>query len=220
MSGPLRVTARLWGRLMLPHEGVLYLDALLMAARARLDCMPPITDESQIVEIPIPVAKSSCGRYYLASASIARVVERETRHVNKRFPTAEWQQLGGQKANRVQLSAGPSKHFRTPTEAHRLEADELVWYCVGDADQIRELLASITALGRLRGHGEGEVREWRVEPCETWHGFPVLAVDGAALRTLPLDTEGLRAHYRRQGNLLPPYWRRSTETEVAAPVPR
>ena len=219
---PLKITAELYGRVMLPREGVIHLDALLMAAVARVEGRPPPLDETQLEEIPIPVAKSACGSYYLASASVGAVRARELRWINKRFPIAEWQQLGGGKsAQRVQLSAGPSKSFRIPAEAHRVEGDRLLWWCVGERAPIERLLSAITSVGRLRGHGEGEVRRWIVEPCEPWgEGFPVLSPEGAALRTLPLDTPGLGAHVPRFGNLAPPYWRRSTEEPVAAPVPR
>jgi CRISPR type IV-associated protein Csf3 len=218
---PLKITAELYGRVLLPREGVIHLDALLMAAVARVEMLPLVLDEERMAEIPIPVAKSECGRYYLASASVQKVQKHESRWINKRFPIAEWQQLGGGKsAQRVQLSAGPSKNFRLPAEAHHIEGQRLTWWCVGDRERITYLLGAITSVGRLRGHGEGEVRSWTVEPCEPWEGFPVLSPDGAALRTLPLDTPRLGEHVPRFGNLAPPYWRRSTEEPVAAPVPR
>lgn len=222
MMEPLEIRAELYGRVMLPAEGVIHLDALLMAAVARIECRPLALDETQLAEIPIPVARSACGRYYLASASVSHVRAREVRWINKRFPIAEWQQLGaGKSAQRVQVSAGPSKSFRTPAEAHRLEGDQLTWWCVGERDAIDRLLGAITSVGRLRGHGEGEVRTWAVEPCEPWgEGFPVLSADGSALRTLPLDTPGLGEHVPRFGNLAPPYWRRTTEELVAAPMVR
>lgn len=220
MSEPLEVVATLYGRVMLPSYGV-HLDALLMAAVARIEMLPPLVDPADAVDIPIPVERSACGRYYLASASSCRVVGRDVRHINKRFPIAEWQQLGGGKsAQRIQLSAGASKSFRIPTEAHRVEGQRITWWCVGEREEIARLLSVITSVGRLRGHGEGEVRAWTVEPCEPWPGFPVLGREGEALRNLPLDTPGLGAHVPRFGNLTPPYHLRTTEQPIAGAMPR
>ena len=89
--------------------------------------------------------------------------------------------------SRVQESTGPSKGFRIPRE--HLHIDKLEWYCIGHREHISDLLCNVTALGKKRGVGMGEVvvGSWRVEPIEPWDGFPVLR-DGA-----------LCAHYHRIG---------------------
>lgn len=216
---PLEVTATLYGRVILPRAGYVHLDGLLAWAAWARSGDPPALDETQIVRYPIPVAESECGRYHLASASACAVRFREKRYVNKRFPVAEWQMLGGGKsANRIQINAGPSKGFRIPLEAHHLEDHEIRWWCIGDRDEIEALLSLVTHVGRLRGHGEGEVREWRVEPCKPWgDGFPVLR-DGRPLRHLPLDTPGLGEHLPQFGTLTYPYHSVHLEEPIAGPM--
>lgn len=215
---PLRIIAEMESRLILPPEGI-HLDALLMAAAARRDDAPPLytqADAANAKPLDIPIALSACGRYYLATTSIQHVDQRELRYVNRRFPLAEAIVFGAPSMRRVQMSEGSCKQYRIPVEA--VHARELHWYAVGDADGVRELLSLVSRLGRRRGVGEGTVLRWRVEEMdEVWDGFPVLSADGAAMRHLPFDVEGLRDYAVRIGCVRPPYWARAREEEVACP---
>jgi CRISPR type IV-associated protein Csf3 len=213
---PLRVTAEMASRTLAPSEG-LHLDGLLMAAVCKRDGIPPLTSQADALAAPpieIPIALSNCGRYYLTSSSIGDTLARELRYLNKRFPMAEAVVLGDSKLKRVATGSGPCKAFRIPVEAQHVP--QFTWYAVGDPGQVRELLTLITRLGRRRVVGEGLVREWRVEECETWPGFPVLK-DGRPLRPLPIDADGLVDYSIRFGRLSPPYWLRVGEEEVACP---
>lgn len=213
---PLRVTAEMATRLVISADG-LHLDGLLMAAVAKRDDLPPLYTQADALRAPaldIPIARSSCGRYYLASAAIGDAIARELRYVQRRFPLHEAIAMGAPSLKRVATNAGACKAFRIPVEAQHMPT--LTWYAVGNEDGVRELLGWITRLGRRRAVGEGLVREWRVEPCEPWEGFPVLR-DGRPLRHLPLDVEGLGEHAVRIGRVSPPYWLRVDEQEVAAP---
>ena len=219
---PLAITARLWGRLILPTEGYVHLDALLAWAVCQVECRPPVLDSDAVPPVEIPIARSACGRYHLCSASVSTTRQREARWVNKRFPVEWWQMLGaGPTANRIQTNAGPSKGFRFPVEAAFLEDDALRWWCVGDRTRVGELLELVTHIGRRRAVGEGEVRAWSVEPCEPWgDGFPVLGPAGEVLRHLPHDTEGVGEHVPRIGCVTFPYWLRTEEDSILAPAPR
>lgn len=217
---PLRVVAALVTRLLMPQEGYFHLDAIVMAAQARALGLPPLLtmrEAAEAPELPIPIAKSECGRYYLASAN-ERVepVARETRWVNRRFPTQEAIAFGGDKIARIETNAGLSKAFRIPAETQHIE--RLTWWCIGEPGELRALLSLVSRLGKRRVAGEGLVREWSVEPCERWDdGFPVLR-DGLPTRHLPLDAHGLGDGYEmREGRLRPPYWCRLGEEWVACP---
>jgi CRISPR type IV-associated protein Csf3 len=215
---PLHIVAEMETRLILPPEGI-HLDALLMAAVARRDDAPPLYTQADAVEaqpLDIPIALSACGRYYLATTSIQHVSEREHRWLNRRFPLQEAIALGGPKVRRIQQSEGACKAYRIPVETAHVA--ELHWYAVGDADGVRRLLDLVSRLGRRRAVGEGTVLRWRVvELDEVWDGFPTLSADGAAMRHLPLDVEGLRDYAVRIGCVRPPYWARAREQEVACP---
>jgi CRISPR type IV-associated protein Csf3 len=215
----LRVEADLVSRLVLPVERVIHLDALLMAAYARREGLPMLADQGAVERaepLPIPIDRSACGRYFLASASLGAPVAREVRYVQRRFPLSEAIVMGGAALKRVATNAGACKAFRVPVETAHVPT--LAWYALGDLDGVRELLGWVTRLGRRRAVGEGEVRAWRVvEERETWAGFPVMSADGRPLRYLPIDTVGLGDHEPRLARLMPPYWGRVGEEPVACP---
>lgn len=212
---PLRVEARL-GRAIVNPSRRIALDSLLAAAVAQRDHLPPPID-GEIVPIEIPVERSACGRYHLASFSEATVEARSRAHISKRPIVDEAQMFASEKVTRIQISAGPSKGYRIPIETGHLVGDRLVWWCIGDADHIRALLATIHHLGKRRAVGYGRILEWLVEPCEPWgDGFPVVR-DGRALRPLPADHEGVTERRLAMGALSYPYWQRERWEEVLVP---
>lgn len=215
---PLVVTARLSGGIALPN-GPLALDALLMAARAARDGLPPLSvvGLQNAVDLEIPIARSECGRLHLASFAQYAVDETEASWISRKFPIPEAQMLGEARFKRVNISAGAQKSYRLPLELIHVVDDTLTWWCVGDAEGLRELLLGVTHLGKRRAAGKGRVVQWAVEPCEPWPGFPVLR-DGRPTRTLPLDWPGLEDYDRAFRVLTPPYWDHAREQECAIPI--
>jgi CRISPR type IV-associated protein Csf3 len=219
---PLRVTAHLCaagGALALP-DGYLHLDSLLASSVALRDGLPPAQDASEILPIEIPVEREPAGRFHLCSASVVAMEAHALKYVNRRFPVAEAQAIAVPSLRRINIASGAQKSYRIPMETSRSTGDRLSFYLVGDRDEIADLLSLVTHLGKRRGVGLGRLERWEVkEEGEPWHGFPVLAPDGAALRHLPLDWTGLGAHLPRYGRLSYPYWLKTGEIEIAAPIP-
>lgn len=215
---PLAITARTQGPIHLGAFGGIALDALLAEVAWRMSGDPPATCPDEVTRYEIPVQLEPGGRFHLASMSVGAYERMERRHIVRRFPI-ERAQCVGREINRVSMGSGPHRDYRFPLEAGHLADDQLRWWAIGDAEAIRGMLAFVTHLGRRRAVGLGAVREWIVDPCEPWDGFPVLAPNGAALRHLPLDWPGLGAHAPRMGRLTYPYHHLSREREetVAAP---
>lgn len=213
MSEPLRVTAEL--DTAVACDRAIHLDALLAAAVALRDGMAPAAHAGEMVDIEIPVERSACGRYHLASVGLSETETHELKYINRRFPIAEAQWLGDKKLRRIDLSAGPQKHFRIPLETRHPREGRVLFYAVGDGAAIERLMALITHLGRRRAVGLGRVRMWYVELCAPWEGFPVLSAEGRALRNLPLDTPGLRKVECGFERLSYPYWLASGRMELA-----
>lgn len=209
---PLRVEARVSGAVSM-RVGVA-LDALLMAAVATRDDLPPIgVGEPRDIEIPIARRDG----IYLASHGIADVEARERRFLTKRFPLAEAQAIGDPKMRVIKQSAGLTKNFRIPTETQHLRDDTVTWFAIGDAGQVRDLLAWVQYIGKKRSVGLGRVASWSVsEPSDTWEGFPVVR-DGRPLRNLPVDWPGLDEPRRGFAVLHPPYWEQWRAEECAVP---
>lgn len=212
---PLRVTCALVAGAVLPVERCLHLDGLLAAAVCMVADLHAATP-ADVVPVEIPVERSACGRYHLASAlTWAQADAREVRYVQRRFPVSEAIAYGDARLRRIHQSAGAQKSYRIPAE--RTHTGLLEAWCVGDADAIRALLETVTRIGRRRAAGEGLVRAWTVEPCDPWgDGFPVLR-DGAPLRHLPLGVPGLGVSETRIGRVSYPYWMRVGEEMVACP---
>lgn len=213
---PLVVQATLVSRLVMASP--IHLDALLMSAVAKRDDLPPLTTQREALCAPtveIPIERSACGRYYLASAAIGEVAAHELRYVQKRFPMQEALALSADVTKRIDTNSGQCKAFRIPVEAKHI--DTLTWYAQGDADAVRSLLPLVTRLGKRRSAGEGLVSQWTVSDAETWEGFPVLLA-GRPLRNLPADAPGLDVCFPvTVGRSFPPYWLRAGEEEIAAP---
>lgn len=187
---PLRIAASLASDIANPLRPPA-LDALLAYARAVFEEQREPPDPAApcpTVDLSDVLARSPCGRYYLASFGLAEPEERSRgRFVNRRFPIAEAQMMGSPKITTLNLSGGPAKSFRIPLETAWLKGDEIEWFALGDAAKIRALLVWITHLGKRRGVGLGKIARWTVAPCISWgDGFPVIR-DARPLRNLPID---------------------------------
>lgn len=198
---PLRVVAHLEG----PIVSLPMLDSLLAKAIADLEGLPPVMVGDAYADIDIPVMRSPCGRYHLASAPIGRAECYEMRHRNRRFPMAEAQRFAAPEVRRINVQNGATKSFRVPYQQMHLQGDLVLWYATGDAERVRALLGLVSHLGRQRGVGKGRVARWTVERVsEPWPGFPVV-LDGAPLRPLPLDHPGVTVATRKLATLTYPY---------------
>ena len=213
----LEVRATLAGPICMPEHAIA-LDALLGAAVCVRDNVPPATTAAELVPIDIPIERSSCGRVYLASVAQFEVERYDMRFVNKRAPIEQYQAIGSPKIKTVSITSGPNKSYRIPRETMHLVDDLIVWWCCGDADAIRALLALVYYLGKRRAVGLGKILRWDVEPVRRpWDGFPVLC-EGEPIRTLPDDYPGLSPDADRGIAVLePPYWDRTREQLCAVP---
>lgn len=211
---PLQVTATLRGQVALPR-GTVALDSLLAAAVAMRDNLPPAFSALDLIPIEIPIAREPGGRFHLASFGECHDEQHEAAWINRRYPVDMAQAMGDAKLRRIQISTGPCKSYRIPLDVMHLQRDEIRWWCVGLADEIRALLASIHYIGKKRSVGYGAVDRWDVVERETWEGFPVVR-DGQALRPLPLDWPGLREPQTAFHPLSFPYDKRNTERPLCA----
>lgn len=213
---PVRVTAKLSGALLKPRNSIM-LDALLMHRVATVEGRPPLDwQDVRMPEPEIPIARSACGRLFLASEALYAVECHEKGWQNRRFPMGQAQAMSSPKLKSILVGGGLSKSWRTPREAIHVERDEVLWFALGDRARVEGLLLTVSHLGQRRAVGLGRVLSWTVEDVEPWEGFPVL-LDGRPLRPLPFDWPGLgefRVDYRV---LAPPYWERHRERECAVP---
>lgn len=210
---PLQITATMVSPVAVPLFPVA-LDGLLAAVICERQGLIAGVGEFQHIEVP--VKRSECGRYHLAS--VAHYESRASVHgyVNKRAPVVEYMHLGNDKIKSVNTGTGRNKAFRIPQP--RTLVDCMRWWCIGDRGKIEPLLALVTHLGKKRSVGHGKVTRWDVERATEWPGFPVLRPDGTPLRNLPMDTPGLGPSTAvGWGPLSFPYWDQTAAVEVAQP---
>ena len=215
---PLHVTALL-------YEGIVaneapFLESILTAVFAIRERLLPPSDPSETLPIAIPIALSECGRVYLCSSGVSHITEHESppRHKHRRAPCTEYARIGKSSITSVLQTGGADKSYRVPYNYTLLQDNCVEWWCTGDGELIRGLLADVHALGKFRGSGKGRVREWQVDPCEPWgEGFPVLR-DGEPMRPLPVDYPGLKdGTFMAYHTLRPPYYLRMLEEPCAMP---
>lgn len=210
---PLKVTAKMVSPMAVPLHPV-NLDALLAAMVCERRGLIAGVGEWQDVEIP--VERSACGRYHLASVGHYLVQTSVKGYTQKRAPISEFGWFGSQSIRSVLVSGGVNKACRIPQP--RAVIGEMLWWCVGDLEQVEGLIVQVTHIGKKRSVGHGKVAGWTVEPCETWPGFPVMRPDGSPMRNLPLDSVGLGPDTAvGWGPISYPYWDQAAAIELAQP---
>lgn len=208
---PLQISAVMVSPLAVPMYPI-SLDGLLAAVVCERRGLIAGVGEMQHVEVP--VQRSECGRYHLASVGHYQPIAHELGYSNKRAPVEEYKMLGDSKIKSVQTATGKNKSFRVPQP--RALTRLMRWWASGDAAEIRDLLRMVTHLGKKRSVGHGKVASWQVEVVAPWDGFPILRPDGTPMRNLPLDTPRLGPSTAiGWGPLTYPYWDQLAATEVA-----
>lgn len=209
---PLHVVAHLDGAIV----SAPMLDALLAYQVAQRAGLPMYARPEEMGAVEIPLQRSPCGRFHLASAPQFAVLASEARHKSRRPIIAEAQMLAAPSVKRVDIQTGPSKGFRIPHSTHLLVGDAVHWWCLGDRDRVTDLLAGALHLGQRRGVGHGWVRRWDVQPCEPWPGFPVVR-DGKPLRALPREWPGVTSGSLGLQCLTYPFWARERREVCLVP---
>lgn len=189
------------------------LDGLLAAMVCAKQGLVAGVGEWQDVEIP--VERSVCGRYHMASVGHWVSLGSVGGYTQKRAPVTEYIKYGDSKLRTVNTAAGPNKGCRIPQPKALLE--QMRWWCIGEAEAIMDLLCLVTHLAKKRSVGHGAVGKWEVtQYTKPWDGFPVMRPDGTPMRNLPLDTPGLGPETAAGvGPLTYPYWDQTRAIEVA-----
>lgn len=144
--------------------------------------------------------------YYAASFAVwPEHVAEGSDHWVKKFDSRFLELLEQKKMARLNVGSGRYRGYHMPV-FYRV-AESVAWYVVGDKERIRELLATVTHLGKKTSQGWGSVSRWTVEPhAEDWSCWR----DGKPMRAIP-----------RAGGMLygvrPSYWNPENQTECILP---
>lgn len=137
------------------------LAAVEMKRRLGDDFSSPQPSRLQPVEgLPLEVVRHGDLWWYAASSPvIVGFAGKEKKHYHRRFDDQHERYLPD-KMGRVMTAAGPFKTTRLFDT--RIICRAVEWHVVGDADEIREMLADVEQVGAKRGTGFGMVKSWQI----------------------------------------------------------
>lgn len=201
---PLHISGTLLAGFVGGVDDAIHLDGVLSAAVFGCQLVGAKVDPSESFVLPLPVALhwvDGAGRpLWLATNFRTAATPHGVAYIHSRYPTYRADLADRQS---VLTSAGQYKDARIPlrvTTASKIEA-----WCIGSADDIRELLGGVTHVGRKPAHGHGRVVRWLVQPAPgidaEWilqrRPVPIAALGKTAI---PADRVAPRTGWT------PPYW--------------
>ncbi len=224
------------------YEKWTMLDSLLQRAMlleqygADYYLLPPLSPASPPEALLIPdlplERRERGGQWYWAcswidldAASIARCksvwVRRYPARDGRQYLRGRQYRKGRRGRLNIKTSEGPDKLYNMPMFGWVV--DELCWYAVGDAAEIKRLLETyIHFLGKKTAYGNGQVCQyndgayWQVEPWpEDWSER-----DGAGRLTRPIPAQAGKSLDFIWMSIRPPYFVRANSCYVEMPVSR
>jgi hypothetical protein len=146
--------------------------------------------------------------YYAASfAQWEGAVAEGQDHWNKRFDQrlADLVDFDG-KRGKVIVESGMYKAYHMPVWYRHAPA--VSWYVVGDVIWVREMLSTLTHIGKKGAQGWGAVLRWGVAPHA--HDWSVYGQYGQLMRAVPAE-QGVHIGFR------PSYWMAKNQTTCQVP---
>lgn len=220
------VTAHLLSPIAVNDDWSPHLDALLewqILERHGLVVVAPtikqITATRNLVNQEMPLAKGWFGKlpYWQISSPCYEYLSEYQERFRKRWapgidtPPPNW---GKRRAN-INTSAGAEKNYDLPLRVRLVE--KIHWFCVGDRQQLQDLLNRCTHLGKKRAYGYGQVYKWSVEEtAQDYHLYTGTQVR----RPIPLEwlQEGATDYTVLKTRVAPPYWLLSKQVLCAMPT--
>lgn len=198
----LRVRAILSEGRVVSSDGYLPLDSILAWAWMRAN-HPELLEADNaghgvLIEPELPLERCGEGDDWYWACSFAQYEQAQEYigHWHKRFDAdlaSEYVDFLGRRG-KVSGTMGRYRAYRMPLVIR--VTPHIDWYCMGEAETIRDLLKLVTHIGKKASQGYGTVTEWQVE---RWpQDWSVYGPDGRLMRAIPGGdrTYGIR----------PPYW--------------
>lgn len=190
-------------------DGPLSYGAFVQYVAEHGNDLPPMTAQSCVdFELPLepwfakataevnPLVITSAGEVWGWQSSRSEFADGAVRtRVEVRRKPATEQMSAWSTANRHHIGTGPLKARNATLPAVFTQA--ITWQVVGIQARIEALLAHVTHLGKLHGHGYGKVKEWNITPGRS---------DGWQNRLMPDplgDLHPVRAPHHHRSRLVP-----------------
>jgi len=199
MFRPICITA--WLRCGVISDPYLPLDGILLyeACRRQFNGQPEasipgqgslaaLSREMMAPTLPLLMVYDGDYRYYACSfAEWGRPFAEGRDYWNKREDSGKHTDLLDVAVSRIETSKGRYKAYHMPV-FYRV-APWVRWWAVGDAAAIKDLLATIAAIGKKRVYGWGRVLRWEVQEMSEDKS---VIVAGVPQRSVPVTSETQR----------------------------
>lgn len=156
---------------------------------------------------PVKVINFDGTWFYACSDAVYRIDKTVRTFWNRRTDDKRLENYFNTK-KKLRTSAGVTKNYRIPMNTNLVK--EFIWYCVGDKEQIQNLLSKVYYLGKKHSQGKGQVAKWEVEEIDKDYS---IFIDDVLIKTVPIDylqTKGIEPDLQttviKQIPFKPPYW--------------
>lgn len=142
------------------------LDGILAYAVTRERLGPDMgtnLDLRPVEGLPLAVEEHGGQWWYAAGVPEAEPIRQYDRHLHRRFDVLDAERLVPG-VRKVQTAMGPYKAMRKPR--HVTVTGTVRWQAIGEAAEVRRLLAGIPSIGSGWSRGFGRVVRWTVEEVE------------------------------------------------------
>jgi CRISPR type IV-associated protein Csf3 len=229
---PISITAYIHGSVAF-HRGeglsldgpLLYHATLEQRGEAFFSAQPTTTELVHLTSVPddtLGLAIHKAGEtwcYGISTAELHGDHGTELHHWNKRFDDDLAGQILDREAlthlHKVNTGSGALKSYHQPLYCEVVE--RLVWYALGDAERLEQLVPKIVSLGKKRMAGEGRVLWWEVVPVEAPKDRWLWRAPGVLARPVPLSMLPAWDGAQEYCAYRPPYWLPNNQTLCAVP---
>lgn len=222
-TSPLKITAHLQDGRLNSADGVVMFDSILYHAWFWKHC-PEVLEGMGNREydgyMGLPL-RHLPGNRWAASKAIYKETGRTVEYLNKRpnfFNPDKLERLNMEKGV-ISDSVGAYRAYRMPNVIRTVKDGILTFFAVGRAEKVRELLETMSAVGKKAAAGYGIVDCWTVE--ETDADYTLLRPESGLMRPVEVGDEGeldLSGYPVMRYGIRPPYWKQKNARLCYVPI--
>ena len=221
---PLKITAKMQDGRVAGTDPYFPLDSIMAAEWMRRNHPEAYYNASShlltndLIVPDLPLARCGEGEdwYFACSFNTIPPIAEYIMYWHKRFDDQLEQYIEFKgKRGKVDVRSGKNKAYRMPLVVQLF--DYLQWFAVGHLESVRELISTITHIGKKTSQGLGGVDYWEVEPWpEDWS----VVRDGKLTRAIPVESgfpEEVQESRIALYGIRNPYWHTSNQRVCIMP---
>jgi hypothetical protein len=206
----LRIRAYLRGGVIsdqyLPLDGILYNQAVRKQFGSQVVAVPGSSMVKEGANINLPIIHAGPkGDAWFYACSFAQWPENTIEDSSFKVKSGDWLRDGHYLAPGKKINTGSGKYKNYHIKLYYRHALYVEWYCIGDPQELVNLLNFCTHIGKNGGDGWGEVLRWEVQEWpEDWS---IRGPGNKLMRAVPAKDSGflygIRPSYWLQKHIFP-----------------